>query len=114
VLVAATGAVPMRQAVESARPGGRVVSFAATSPGETAEIDFGLLTTAEKDILTAYSSSIDIQEQAAQLVFTRAVRVRELISHRFDIADGAAAFALALQPAAGTLKVVLQMDGAGA
>jgi L-iditol 2-dehydrogenase len=110
VLVAATGAGAMRQAVEAARPGGRVLSFAATSPGETAEIDFGLLTTAEKDLLTAYSSSIDIQERAAELVFTRAVRVAELISHRFPIAQAEAAFALALQPAPGTLKVVLEMD----
>lgn len=113
VLVAAGGRAAMKQAIEAARPGGRVLSFAATSPGETAEVDFGLLTTAEKDILTAYSSSIELQEEAAELVFTRAVRVRELISHRFPMDRAVDAFRLALEPAADTLKVVLQMGGQG-
>jgi L-iditol 2-dehydrogenase len=111
VLVAAGGAAAMAQAIAAARPGGRVLSFAATSPGETAEIDFGLLTTSEKDILTAYSSSIDVQQKAADLVFSRAVRVRELVSHRFPVGRADEAFALALRPAPGTLKVVLQTTG---
>ncbi len=109
-LVAAPAAGAMAQALAATRPGGRILSFAATSPGETAEVDFGLLTTAEKDILTAYSSSIDLQERAADLVFTRAVRVRELVSHRFPIDRAEDAFALALRPGVGTLKVVLEMD----
>ena len=110
-LVAGGGAAAMAQAVAATRPAGRVVSFAATSPGECVEIDFGLLTTAEKDILTAYSSSIELQQKAADLVFSRAVRVRELVSHRFAMARAGEAFALALRPAPGTLKVVLQMTG---
>ncbi len=114
VLVAAGGAAAMGQAVAASRPAGRILSFAATSPGETAQIDFGLLTTAEKDILTAYSSSIDLQQKAAELVFTRAVRVRELVSHRFPIERAGEAFALALRPAAGTLKVVLRTNGGDA
>lgn len=113
VLVAAGGAAAMTQAVAAARPGGRILSFAATSPGETAEIDFGLLTTSEKDILTAYSSSIDVQQKAADLVFSRAVRVSELVSHRFPVVRADEAFALALHPAPGTLKVVLWQDAGG-
>jgi len=42
------------------------------------------------------------------------VRVRELISHRFAIERAGEAFALALRPAAGTLKVVLRTDGGAA
>jgi L-iditol 2-dehydrogenase len=114
VLVAAGGAPAMGQALAATRPAGRVVSFAATSPGETAEVDFGLLTTAEKDILTAYSSSIEVQQAAADLVFTRAVRVRELVSHRFPIERATEAFALALKPNPGQLKVVLQMPNGSA
>ncbi len=108
-LVAAGGAPAMTQALAATRPGGRVLSFAATSPGESVEVDFGLLTTAEKDILTAYSSSIDVQERAAALVFRREVRVRELVSHRLPMERALEAFAIALHPAAGTRKVVLQM-----
>jgi L-iditol 2-dehydrogenase len=112
-LVAATGRAAFAQALDATRPGGRILSFAATSRGETAEVDLGVLTTSEKDILTAYSSSIEVQEEAAALVFTRAVRVRELVSHRLPMDRALEAFALAARPAPGTLKVVLQMTGTG-
>jgi L-iditol 2-dehydrogenase len=106
-LVAAAGESALAQAVSATRPGGRIISFAATSPGEIAPLDMGLLTASEKDILTSYSSSIDLQEEAADLVFGREVRVLELVSHRFPIERGAEAFALAGRPGPQTLKVVL-------
>ena len=111
-LVAATGRAAFAAALDATRPGGRILSFAATSRGETAEVDLGLLTTSEKDVLTAYSSSIEVQQLAADLVFDRTVRVRELVSHRLPMERAAEAFALAREPGAGTLKVVLTA-GAG-
>ena len=107
-LVAAPGPAAFAQAVEATRPGGRILSFAATSPGETVEVDLGRLTSLEQDLLTAYSSSIDLQREAAELVFGRAVRVAEIVSHRLPVARAAEAFALAMRPAPGTLKVLLQ------
>ncbi len=112
-LLAAPGAAAFSAALDATRPGGRILSFAATSRGETAEVDLGLLTTSEKDILTAYSSSIDVQPQAARLVFDRTVRVRELVSHRLPIARAREAFSLAMHPGPGTLKVVLHTGGEG-
>ena len=106
-LLAAPGRAAFEQAVAATRPGGRVLSFAATSPGETVEVDLGRLTSLEKDLLTAYSSSIDLQQEAAELVWSRTVRVAELVSHRLPVARGAEAFALAMGRAPGTLKVVL-------
>jgi L-iditol 2-dehydrogenase len=111
-LVAATGRAAFSQALDSTRPGGRILSFAATSRGETAEIDLGVLTTSERDILTAYSSSVDLQDEAARIVFTREIRVRELVSHRLPIELAVEAIALASRPAPGTLKVVLEMTQA--
>jgi L-iditol 2-dehydrogenase len=112
-LVAATGRAAFAQALDATRPGGRILSFAATSRGETAEVDLGVLTTSEKDILTAYSSSIDVQQQAADLVFDRTVRVRELVSHRLPIGRAKEAFDLALRPGPATLKIVLDMTTEG-
>ncbi len=111
-LVAATGARAFAQALDATRPGGRILSFAATSRGETAEVDLGVLTTSEKDILTAYSSSLDLQDEASRLVFGREVRVRELVSHRLPMERAIEAFSLAMRPGPGTLKVVLDMAGA--
>ena len=111
-LVAAGGRGAFGQAVDATRPAGRVMVFAATSPGETAEVDLGALCAAEKDILTSYSSSVDVQDTAAQLVFGREIRVRPLVTHRFPIDEAPAAVALAARPAPGVLKVVVEMDGA--
>jgi L-iditol 2-dehydrogenase len=111
--VAATGQAAFAHALDATRPGGRILSFAATSRGETAEVDLGPLTTSEKDILTAYSSSIELQDEAARLVFSRAVRVRELVSHQLPVERAPEAFSLAMHPGPRTLKVVLRMGGTG-
>jgi L-iditol 2-dehydrogenase len=106
--VAALGAAPIREAVAATRPAGRIMVFSATSPGETAEVDFGALCLAEKDILTSYSASVDLQDTAAQLVFSREIRVRELVTHRYRMDQALAAFDTASHPEPGVLKVVLQ------
>lgn len=106
-LLATMGQAPLEQAIAAARPAARIMVFAATSPGETAEIDLGALAAAEKHILTSYSASVDVQEQAAELVFSRAVRVRELVTHRFPLEQAPEAVELASRPARGVLKVVL-------
>jgi L-iditol 2-dehydrogenase len=112
VLLAAPGQAAFDQAVAATRPGARILSFAATAPGESVEVDLGRLTPLEKDVLTAYSASIELQQEAAELVFSRRVRVAELVSHRLPVARGAEAFRLAMQRAPGTLKVVLERGAA--
>ena len=111
VFVAALGQAAFDQAVGAARPGGRIMVFAATSPGETARVDLGALCAAEKELLTSYSASVDVQDLAAQLVFGREIRVRELVSHRFPLEEAPRAIELASRPAPGVLKVVLQAPG---
>jgi L-iditol 2-dehydrogenase len=109
VFLAALGQAAVDQAIDSARPGGRIMVFAATSPGETARLDLGALCATEKEIVTSYSASVDVQDLAAQLVFAREVRVKELVSHRFPLGQAAQAVEVASRPAPGVLKVVLQV-----
>jgi L-iditol 2-dehydrogenase len=108
-LLAAVGPAAFRQAVAATRPAGRVMVFAATSPGEMAELDLGTLCAEEKQILTSYSASVDVQELAARLVFGREIRVAELVTHRFGLAEAARAIDVASRPAPGVLKVVIEM-----
>jgi len=108
-LLAAVGPAAFRQAIEATRPGGSIMVFAATSPGEVAEVDLGALCAAEKQILTSYSASIEVQDLAARLVFGREVRVRELVTHRFPLEAVAEAVDVASRPARGVLKVVLRV-----
>lgn len=112
-LLAALGPAAFEQALAAVRPGGSLLVFSATSPGELAEIDLGALCTAEKQILTSYSASIDVQELAARLVFERGVRVRELITHRLPLHEARRAVELAAHAAPGVLKVMLDL-GSGA
>lgn len=108
-LLAALGPIAVRQAIDATRAAGKVVVFSATSPGETAEIDLGALCSSEKDILTSYSASVDVQDEAARLVFSREVRVRELVTHRLPLDRAPEAMELAARPAPGVLKVVVEM-----
>jgi L-iditol 2-dehydrogenase len=107
-LLAAPGRSAFQQALDALRPGGRLMVFSATSPGETAEVDLGVLSLAEKQVLTSYSASVDVQDTAAQLVFGREVRVRELITHRYPLSQAPAAFERASRPEPGVLKVMVQ------
>jgi L-iditol 2-dehydrogenase len=109
VFLAALGPAAFAQAIGAARPAGRIMVFSATSPGETAELDLGALCTAEKEILTSYSASVDVQDLAASLVFGREIRVRELVTHRFPLEEAARAVELSSRPAPGVLKVVLDL-----
>ena len=114
VFLAALGQAPFTQAVDATRPGGRIMVFAATSPGEMASLDLGALCAAEKELLTSYSASVEVQDLAAQLVFSREIRVEELITHRFPLAEAARAVEVASRPAPGVLKVVLQAPAGAA
>ena len=73
-------------------------------------VPLGALCAAEKELLTSYSASVDVQDLAARLVFGREVRVRDLITHRFPLEQAAQALKVAAQPAPGTLKVMLEPD----
>ena len=106
--LAAVGPAAFRQAVAATRAAGRIMVFAATSPGELADVDLGELCAAEKEILTSYSSSIEIQDLASELVFGREVKVLELVTHRLPLREAPQAIALASAPTPGVLKVVLQ------
>jgi L-iditol 2-dehydrogenase len=111
-LLAAVGQAPFQQAVDATRAGGRIVPFAATSPGERVEVDLGALSASEKDLVSSYSASVDVQDLAAQLVFAREVRVAELITHRFPLTEAPQAVEVASKPGPGVMKVMLEMEGA--
>jgi L-iditol 2-dehydrogenase len=112
-LLAAVGRPAFAQAVAATRPGGAVLVFASTAPGDTVEVDLGVLNPLEKDLLFSYSSSAEIQDLSARLVFERQIDVLSLVTHRFPLEQAAQAFAAAARPAPGVLKVVVEMAAQG-
>ena len=70
-------------------------------------LDFSSICLDEKDLIGSYSSDFTLQREVARLVFSRQLDVRRLITHRFPLAQTAAAVALAANPTEDSLKIVV-------
>jgi L-iditol 2-dehydrogenase len=110
-LDAAIIAVPSDAAVSQAglmiRGAGKILLFAHTRRGGATPIDLAAICVDEKDLIGSYSSDWTLQKESAQLVFSRALDVGGLITHRFPLESAAAAIALAAKPAADSLKIIV-------
>ncbi len=107
VLVAVPSPAAVVEALALARPGGRVLLFAHNDPHMCIEFPAAAVGVEEKEILGSYSAAVDLQEESAELVFSRRLPVRELVSHRFPLDQIEQALALAARPAGDSLKVVI-------
>ncbi len=107
VLVAVPIPTALTDALALARPGGRVLLFAQNDPQMKIEFPAAAVGVEEKEILGSYSAALDRQQEAARLIFTRQLPVRELISHRFSLEDMGRALQLAARPVGDSLKVVI-------
>jgi L-iditol 2-dehydrogenase len=107
VLVAVAFAAALPEALALARPGGRVLLFAQNDPHLKLEFPAAAVGVEEKEILGSYSAAVDRQEESARLVFSRALPVAGLITHRFPLESFEQALSLAARPHGGSLKVVM-------
>lgn len=107
VILAAAGNSLIRQALDVARPGGRVLLFAQTVRGEVA-LDPAAVCVDEKTLLGSYSASVDLQEESARFVLGREMDLARLITHRFPLERAVEALELAAHPQPDSMKVVVQ------
>ena len=98
-------------AMESVRPGGRVMLFASTQHG-TALFDPAAVCMDEKTMMGSYSASVAIQDEGVALVFEGyrdgTLDLTKLISHRFSLAECEAALELASNPKPDSMKIVFK------
>ncbi len=110
-LVAVGADALIQQAMDSIRPGGRVMLFASTQHG-TAAFDPAAVCMDEKTLMGSYSASVAIQQEGIDLVFdgyrSRELDLTRLISHRFPLEQAAEAIHLASHPQADSMKIVIQ------
>jgi L-iditol 2-dehydrogenase len=110
-LVAVSADALIGTATDAVRPGGRVMLFASTQHGE-APFDPAAVCMDEKTLMGSYSSSVAINDEVAQLVFSGyrdgTFNLTRLISHRFALEDAVAAIDLASHPQPGSMKIVIQ------
>jgi L-iditol 2-dehydrogenase len=112
VALVAVGADKLiQQAMDSIRPGGRVMLFASTQHG-IAPFDPAAVCMDEKALMGSYSASVAIQQEGIDLVFegyrSGKLDFTKLISHRFALDEAAKAVHLASNPQPDSMKIVLK------
>ena len=75
----------VEEALSIVRPGGRILLFAHNDPVLRLEFQAAAVGIEEKEILGAYSASVDDQAESADIVFSRRLPLREMTSHRFPL-----------------------------
>lgn len=108
VIIAASARGIVEQAVASSRPGARILLFAQTSHQERIEVSGADVCMGERILCGSYSASVDLQKESADLVFSGALPVERLISHRFPLGRIHEGIELALHPVSESLKIVVQ------
>jgi L-iditol 2-dehydrogenase len=119
-IIAVPSDAAVQQALQLVRAGGQVLLFAHTKRATPTlnpqpstlnfPLDLASICLDEKDLLGSYSSDFTLQDEVAQLVFSRRLDVRDLISHFFPLEQTAAAIALAARPTPDSLKVLVRAD----
>ncbi len=107
-LVATAAQSAVIEAQHMVRRGGRVLLFAQTVPGERIMVDASCICMQEKQLIGSYSSSIELQDKAAGMIFSREVNVARLVTHRFKLEQLLEGVQLASHPTADSLKVMIQ------
>ena len=108
VIVATSVPGLIEQAVRSSRPGSRILLFSQTSDKERIEVSGADICVGERMIFGSYSASVDLQKESADLVFSGALPVEDLISHRVPLNQISAGFDLARHPDEVSLKIIVQ------
>jgi L-iditol 2-dehydrogenase len=110
VVLAVGGNALIKTAMDACRMGGRVMLFAQTQHGE-ATFDPGAVCVDEKTLLGSYSSSFDLADEVADLVFSgyrNGFDLTRLISHRFSLEDAIQAIDIASHPKADSMKIMIE------
>ncbi len=100
----------VEQAIAASRPGAKICLFAQTSVKERIDLSGSSICVGERMLFGSYSASVDLQKQSADLVFSGALPVKLLISHRVPLANIEEAFALATNPTESSLKIIVQCN----
>lgn len=107
-IVAAADHRAVGDALKTVRRGGRVMLFAQTVPGEMVPVDASRICMEEKKLIGSYSASVELQGEAAHLIFDRRIEVARLVSHRIPLERFPEALSLAARPSGNSMKVLVQ------
>ena len=108
VIVSTSATSAIKQALESVERGGTVLLFAPTDPGVTIPISINdLFWRNDVALTTSYAGSPDDYAAALELIRTRRLPVREMITHRLGLAETEKGFQL-VAGAQDSIKVIIE------
>lgn len=107
VIVCAGSASAIDQALKSVDRGGTVLIFAPPMPGTQVPVPFGDLWKDEITITSTYAGGPKDFEEAIELLRTKKVFVRDMITHRFGLTDTGKGFELVAK-AGDSIKVIIE------
>ncbi len=105
VAVSAPGVV--EEAVRASRPGAKIVLFAQTSDKERIDLSGADICKDERVLMGAYSADVDLQAEAARIVFSGEIPVGELVTHTFPLTRIDEGIEMATHPTPESLKIVI-------
>ncbi len=108
LVVVCTGVLAAaQQGLESVEKGGTALLFAPTEPEGKVSIRVNDLLFNEVTVMGSYSGSREDATIALDLIRTRRVRVRDMITHRFGLAETGEGFKLVAEPR-DSIKVIIE------
>jgi L-iditol 2-dehydrogenase len=109
LVIVCTGAAPaITQALQSVERGGTVLLFAPTNPGITIPISVNnLFFRNDITLATSYAGSPADYAVALELIRSRSIRVRDMITHRLSLAETGLGFQLVAN-ARDSIKVIIE------
>ena len=99
----------VRSAYEAVAPGGTLLLFTMTPPGEEVALPGHDLYFREVSLVPSYSCGPDDTREALDLLASRRVAVADLVTHRFPLESAPQAFARAKNPS-DSIKVVITFE----
>jgi L-iditol 2-dehydrogenase len=99
----------VRSAFDAAAPGGTILLFTMTPPGEEVALPGHDLYFREVSLVPSYSCGPDDTREALELLASRRVAVADLVTHRFPVEEAPEAFARARDPN-GSIKVMITFE----
>jgi L-iditol 2-dehydrogenase len=108
VVIAASAPGIIEQGVRLSRPGAKILLFSQTSEKERIEVSGADICVGERVLVGSYSASVDLQREAAELVFSGAIPVQQLITHRIPLDQIQSGIELAVRPNRESLKIIVQ------
>ena len=106
VIVATSNLSALKDAFDLVRKGGSVMMFGVPTKGDTMNIDMSEVYSKEITLTTSYAASDHDTKEALQLIESSKINVKNLITHRYSIADSQKAFDHA-HNGSDTMKIII-------